>query len=195
MFGKKVKLFVADAKYRSSNRPYDEDPQAHGIPQLSVTDTHFNGSGDDPRQALSYNKDDAWIQSTYAELKKDGTAKSNTDSLEGRVTRNAATFCRYQDIPGIGELDLPNLYELIILYLESDNIDHLDPTAYSNRDKALGKMSTYGRFKFSDNTSWIWSSTEHDSKNACGLVGHGLTSYWNQYSNAGVIPVKELSIS
>lgn len=82
----------------------------------------------DNKAALTYTKDDAWIQSTYAELKGDGTAKSNTDFLMKFGTTEAAHFARQQNITGLGALDLPNLYQLIIMYLEADNIDLLDPT-------------------------------------------------------------------
>ena len=133
---------VADAKYRAAELAYDTTRQSHGNPQLIVTNFNFNVVSDNPKQALAYNKDGTWIQSTYSQLRNDDTAKSNTDFLMRFDTTSAAHHCRSQNISGAGQLDLPNLYELIILYLESDNIDALDPTASSNRDKALGKMNT-----------------------------------------------------
>ena len=126
-----MKLFVADAKYRATKLSYDTTQRPHGGPQLDVTHDYFNESADDPTEALTYNKDDAWIQSTYAVLKDDGTAKSNTDFLMKYSSTQAAHHCRNQNIPGVGELDLPNLYELIILYLESDNIDKISQVLVS----------------------------------------------------------------
>lgn len=190
-WGSQMKLFVADAKYRGSNLAYDTTQRSHGNPQLSVTDAYFNGSMDDRTVALTYTKDDSWIQSTYTALRNDGTAKSNTDKLMKFDTTQAAHHCRNQNISGVGKLDLPNLYELIILYLESDNIDALDPTVESNRDKALGMMNTEGRFNFY-NRGIIWSSTERDPTHAWFVRCNGRADYELHHINYGVIPVKEL---
>ena len=190
-WGTPMKLFVADAKYRGLDLDYDTMASGHGIKQISVTTDHFNGIADDT-EPLSYTRNDAWIQSTYAELRYDGTAKSNTDILMGFSTTRAAHYCRNQNISGVGQLDLPNLYEVIILYLESDNIDALDPTAESNRDKALGMMNTHGRFDFNNN-SVVWSSTGCNSDDAWGVGFSGHAINKTQYSNHGVVPVKELT--
>ena len=194
-WGSSMKLFVADAKYRGLAAYDDTTSQMHGNPMIAVTHDYFNGSADIKTEALTYNKDDAWIQSTYTDLRNDGTAKSNTDTLMKYSTTAAAHHCRNQDIPGVGQLDLPNLYELIILYLESDNIDALDPTAESNRDKALGKINPCGRFDF-NNTRSVWSSTESGAmyyKAAWHVYDNGRAyNYSYQTTVYGVAPVKEL---
>ena len=190
-WGTKKKLFVADAKYRGLDLAYDTTRQSHGNPQLTVTTDYFNGSADSDTAALSYTKNDSWIQSTYSQLRNDGTAKSNTDKLMAYSTTQAAHHCRNQNISGVGQLDLPNLYELIILYLESDNIDALDPTVNSNRNKALGKMNTYGRFDLNNN-SVVSSSTETSSTNAWRVYCNGYANHTNQRYVYGVVPVKEL---
>ena len=195
-WGTPMKLFVADAKYRAVALAYDTTPQSHGNPQLvGVVEDYFNGSADNKDEALSYTKDDAWIQSTYAELRNDGTAKSNTDFLMKFTTTEAAHHCRNQDIPGIGPLDLPNLYQLIILYLESDNIDALDPTVESNRGKALGRVGSYGRFYFGNPPmGYVWSSTENSARHAwlVGYDGGAIRSTSGQQYDDSVVPVKEL---
>ena len=190
-WGTPMKLFVADAKYRTAGLKYDSTRRSHGNPQLSVSNVYFNGASDNPTEALTYTRDDAWIQSTYAALKNDGTAKSNTDFLMKFDTTEAAHHCRNQDISGVGQLDLPNLYELIILYLESDNIDALDPTVESNRDKALGMMNTHGRFSFNGDSS-VWSSTEYSAVYARLARCNGTTGQYYQTHFYGVVPVKEL---
>ena len=190
-WGAPIRLFVADAKYRGLDLAYDPPQYSRGNPQLSVTTEWFNGSQDDNTAALPYTKDDAWIQSTYAALKNDGTAKSNTDLLMRVTTTYAAHHCRNQNISGVGQLDLPNLYELIILYLESDNIDALDPTVESNRDKALGMMNTSGRFNFND-TLAIWSSTDLSPNSAWFINSRGRAYSTFKNSTRGVAPVKEL---
>ena len=185
-----MKLFVADAKYRGLDLRYDATPQAHGNPQLSVSNAHFNGSADIKTEPLTYTKDDSWIQSTYSALRNDGTAKSNTDFLMKFDTTQAAHHCRNQDIPGVGPLDLPNLYELIILYLESDHIDALDPTAESNRGKALGVMNPKGRFSLGIGS--VWSSTEFSTKTAWYGHYYGYADTYSQTGDGGATPVKEL---
>ena len=183
-----MKLFVADAKYRA-NLKYDAVERPHGNPQLFVATKYFNGVADDNTAPLTYTKSDAWIQSTYATLRNDGTARSNTDFLMKYGTTSAAHHCRKQDIPGVGQLDLPNLYELIILYLESDNIDALDPTVESNRGKALGMMNVSGRFDFY--VGAFWSSTERDDY-AWTVHSTGCVWSYSQRNTHGVAPVKEL---
>ena len=190
-WGSPMKLFVADAKYRGLDLAYDTSYRPHGNPQLSVPGSYFNGYADNDGAALSYTKNDSWIQSRYATLRNDGTAKSSTDKLMGHATTQAAHHCRTQNISGVGELDLPNLYELIILYLESDNIDALDPTASSNRDKALGKMNMHGRFGF-NNSGAVWSSTEGSTGNAWPVYYDGRAVHYSQSGYFGVVPVKEL---
>ena len=191
-WGTLMKLFVADAKYRGSHLTYDTVVQSHGNPQLTaITNACFNGSVDNHKEVLTYTKDDTWIQSTYAALKNDGTAKSNTDFLMKFGTTEAAHFARQQNISGVGQLDLPNLYELIILYLESDNIDALDPTVESNRDKALGIMNTHGRFNF-NNQYRVWSGTEFRYDAAYRVSYRGDAYGYNQGFYCGVVPVKEL---
>ena len=190
-WGTPMKLFVADAKYRAVRLAYDTTPRSHGNPQLATSTAYFNGSADNRNGSLPYTKDDAWIQSAYAALRGDGTAKSNTDFLMKFTTTEAAHHCRNQDIPGIGPLDLPNLYELIILYLESDNIDALDPTAESNSDKALGMMNPRGRFGFGID-GYIRSSTEYGRTTSWLVDCVGYAYNGNNTSDSGVVPVKEL---
>ena len=124
-------------------------------------------------------------------MRNDGTAKSNTDFLMRFNTTQAAHHCRDQDIPGVGQLDLPNLYELIILYLESDNIDALDPTAESNSDKALGKMNTHGRFNYG-NAGYVWCSTGYGTYRAWNVDSKGRAYNYFKNRSYSVAPVKEL---
>ena len=193
-WGTPMKLFVADAKYRGLDLAYDTMQQSHGNPQLTgITTAYFNGSADNKAKPLTYTKDDAWIQSTYATLRNDGTAKSNTDILMEFDTTEGAHHCRNQDISGVGQLDLPNLYELTILYLESDNIDALDPTVESNRDKALGMMNTYGRFTFNA-TYGVWTSSEASSGHAWTVDSVGRMGHYAPHYGGFIAPIKELDV-
>lgn len=106
----------------------------------------------------------------------------------------AAHWCRAQNISGVGNLDLPNIYELIVIYLESDNIDTLDPTAEQYPDMMLGYKATNGRFN-----SVLYqylTSTECSHSHIRDVRSNGFAGNLGKYGDSyGVVPVKELSIS
>ena len=204
MYGTPVKLFVADAKYRDIKR--------WGLFQVDTPLDNFQedyrwinpgNTPDDESQPLSYSLTDQELQAQFHSFKSDKTARENTDVLmqcnndmndDFDNDNEAVHWCRAQNIPGIGNLDLPNIYELMIIYLEADNIDTLDPTIEQYPDMMLGHKSTYGRFR------WLrpWSSTEGDivdGKSYCarsiteeGYVGNAVRGI----ESCGVLPVKEL---
>ena len=197
LFGKKVKLFVADAEYRALDLAYDSLYGEHSNPNITASDFYISGSADDPKQALTYNKTDTELQTLLAAFKNDGTALTNTNALMSSIHSEAAHHCREQKISSsIGTLDLPNLYELVVMYLEADNIDALDPTFNSNKLMGLGMNSTSGRFYSGTNSSY-WSSTESANSWAWGVWYNGfLSSRTNWQTTARcVAPVKELSIA
>ena len=196
LFGKKVKLFVADAKYRALDLVYDSPRADHSNPNITASDFYISGSADDPKQALNYNKTDTELQTLLAAFKNDGTALTNTNALMKSSNTEAAHHCREQNIVNIGTLDLPNLYELVVMYLEADNIDALDPTFNSNKLMGLGMNSTSGRFYSGTNRSY-WSSTESINTWAWGVWCDGLLSSQTNWQNTArcVAPVKELTTS
>ena len=193
MYGKAVKLFVADAKYRAV-KPW----------RASSTDTslsNFMGDyqcinptadGDDRGSPLSYNLTDQELQARLPSFKTDKTAKENTDALMAYNDTEAAHWCRAQNISGVGALDLPNIYELIVLYLEADNIDALDPTAEQYPNMMLGYKATNGRFY--NIFGYTWSSTEHGSSHARVVGWSGDVFDDTESHSYGVVPVKELPI-
>lgn len=191
-WGTPVKLFVADAKYRNVGLAYDSIEEDNENPKITTGGGYINGSADPYSKPLAYNKTDNEVQRWMPSLVGDGTAKSNTDSLMKFDTTEAAHHCRNQNISGIGQLDLPNLYELIILYLESDNIDALDPTAEANRDNMLGFKSTRGRFSINVN-GVTHSSTESSSYDNWWINRDGLVYADGKRNPLAVVPVKELS--
>ena len=159
MFGKKVKLFVADAKYRGTG-------QWGPRPAVDMYGTELekriapDGVSDDPKQPLTYNWTDGELQAKYSPLASDGTAETNTNRLLG-ASWYSGQIARDINISGVGSLDIPNLYELIVIYLEADNIDALDPSVSSYQ--GIGHLHG-GRFQLSTNSSWSstpptrWSS-------------------------------------
>ena len=206
MFGKKVKLFVADAKYRALGLTWGRYNVSYALnPHRTGNQHYINGTADNKDAPLSYNKSDSEVAllTAIAALKDAPSAKDATDILMKYSETEAAHHCRQQYIAGVGSLDLPNLYELVILYLEADNIDALDPTAQSYPDQMLGYKASSGRFY--DTNRYYWSSAEYSETSAWGIGYNGYinTENWNstagthggKASLAGVAPVKELSIS
>ena len=197
MFGKAVKLFVADAKYRG-NTPWSTQSHSIDTPLDNFTDDikyiNPNSQEDDFTQPLTYNLTDQELQARFPSFKTDKTAKENTDVLMTYNDTEAAHWCRAQNISGVGNLDLPNIYELIVIYLESDNIDTLDPTAEQYPDMMLGYKATNGRFN-----SVLYqylTSTECSHSHIRDVRSNGFAGNLGKYGDSyGVVPVKELSIS
>ena len=192
-WGRVMKLFVADAKYRSASvLAYDTTNQDHGLPKMDdKIDWLPQGSQDDPSKPLAWAMTDKEWQDKWPKLREDGTAKSNTDTLMQFSTTDAAHYCRNQNISGIGALDLHNIYELFIMYMEADKIDEMDPTFEQYKDRGLGCKSTYGRFDYM-NEGYMWSSSEYGSDDARIVHAYGYVDYYLQNIQNGVAPVKEL---
>ena len=191
-WGRVMKLFVADAKYRSASLlVYDTTRRDHGLPKMDDKgDWYPHGSGDDRSKPLTWTMADKEWQDKWPKLREDGTAKSNTDRLMQFSTTDAAHYCRNQNISGIGALDLPNIYELFIMYMEADRLDAMDPTFEQYKDRGLGCKATEGRFHMSN--GYIWSSSEYSNDYARRVYYNGYVRYDLQDIQNGVAPVKEL---
>lgn len=194
MYGTPIKLFVADAKYRDV-KPWRTRSTDASVDNFMGDYHRINpiADGDDRGSPLSYNLTDQELQARFPSFKTDKTAKENTDALMTYDDTEAAHWCRAQNISGVGALDLPNIYELVVLYLEADNIDALDPTAEQYPNMMLGYKATNGRFY--NIFGYTWSSTEHGSSHARVIGWSGDVFGDTVHNNYGVIPVKELSIS
>ena len=196
MFGKKVKLFVADAKYRGESVWYYTPAGTYdgfdvpGISNISIGEIRFQLPATEISEAPMGDEE---LQTLMAPSKTTQTAEEATTQLSGYSYGNAGIYCRNQKIPGVGALDLPNLYELAVMYLESDNIDALDPTASLNANKLLGAKNPNGRFHIA-NSGGIFSVSEVSADNTSGVV-NGIARQMAKRYAAGVAPVKELSIS
>ena len=190
MFGKKVKLFVADAKHRFeyfTEECFNSILNGNRIGYVNPQDMRDNET-----KALSYNLTDNEIQLRYSALSKCKTALENTSGMISMGDTGAPAKCREKSIRGLGSLDLPNAYELVVIYLESDNIDALDPTATSHPNLALGHRATNGRFHATYGS--FWSSDSLRSYNVT-ITSSGDITGINPGNARGVCPVKELSIS
>ena len=206
MYGTPVKLFVADAKYRAIKewRLNHVDTPLDNF-QEDYRWINPGNAPDDESKPLSYSLTDQELQAQFPSFKSDKTARQNTDVLmqcnndmddDFDNDNEAVHWCRAQNIPGIGNLDLPNIYELMIIYLEADNIDTLDPTLGQYPDMMLGHKSTYGRFR----QLRPWSSTEGYIVDGTSYGARSITEegYVGEYTRlpdigmSGVLPVKEL---
>ena len=115
--------------------------------------------------------------------------------LSGTDSRNisgvpAVKYCRDLSLTGISNgCDLPNLYELSVIYIESDIIDEMDPTLSSNLDKALSKQSNFYRWF---NGQYGWSSTEYSGTSVWYMYGNGTVYSTTKYYSTCVVPVREI---
>ena len=200
MFGKKVKLFVADAKYRAV-KPWG----TYGIDVRELkhfgndwgTDHEIQGPwtgwGIDLRtNPLRYIPDDDELSRYFDKLREAETAKEGTDILMKYSGADSAHYCRSQTISNIGALDLPNAYECIIIYAEADNLDVLDPTTASYPNYALG-YKTRSRFNF-NGKFFMESCNLYSATNELGVTQYGRVdqSFFTVNEPYGVAPVKEL---
>lgn len=195
MFGKKVKLFVADAKYRGTGT-YGVDSDVE-LKAYNQDDKLIMAS--QPTAALSSNLTDAELQARFPSFSTVETAKVATSYLYSRnQAGTAAYFCRSKSISGVGTLDIPNIYELMVIFLESDNIDSLDPAASTKQNFMLGFKATNGRFDFNGSNiepTGIVSCTYGKTGSPRIVNNDGDCTFGASNSGYGVIPVKELSIA
>lgn len=184
MYGKKMKMFVVDAAYRPE--PTVVGTFGVDIHDLKYFDTEYS----------EFNKlqpSDSQLQGVFKELAKDLSAKENTDILV-RYKSNAAKACRNISIKELGNLDLPNLYELMVIYQEADTLDALDPTFNRHKHAGLGTNSNLGKFNYDH--CWHYCSSTLDGEYTVRFVdANGRASYSKFMSKAdkyGIIPIKEL---
>lgn len=168
-WGKPLRLFVADAKFRAS-LIFNSGDATPNLPKFIL-----------PTKTLG-NLSDKQLQNALKSLSKDGLARDNTDALVWCGTYEAARYCRSL------ELDMPNIFELIVIYQEADSLDALDPTVSDYDLYALG--STNPRGKFGTNGA-AWSSTLFSTKHSWCMTYRECLAQTPQWYCRTVIPVKE----
>lgn len=214
MYGKAIKLFVADAVYRSALRFGLSN--AKNYPRGGFSETNALGTtkinGD--KNSLSKVKDaeiitDNQLQEIWPGFADCPAAKENCDiwitnkdligttqAPDGSIVIEGVPAVEHaRSLTGVisGGLDIPNIYELMVIFLESDYIDMIDITAISNKEKCLGKTHEEGRF-FS---RYSHSSTNEDRSKAYNMAMHGdgglnSSAMYYDYYEKFVIPVLEL---
>ena len=167
---KSLRLFVADAKFRAS-LTFNSGDSIPNLPKFIL-----------PTKTLG-DLSDKQLQSTLKSLRKDGSARDNTDALVRHGTYEAARYCRSL------ELDLPNIFELIVVYQEADSLDALDPTVSGYDLYALGSVNPRGKL---GTNGAAWSSTLFSAKHSWCMTYKGCLTQTPQWYCRTVIPVKEL---
>lgn len=214
MFGEAVKLFVVDAKYRTKAAfmlgAY-VDSMLTNFQDKNKGGSYYinNGSAAVGTTANVPVITDASLQGYWASLSADKTARYNCDvwmALDKQTITTGSSSSMSSNVlfvPAVSYArsltdvfsdgcDVPNEYELMVLYLESDNIDALDPTVATNKTKALGKVANpAGRFRF-DGTGYAWSSTEYNYNNVRSVSSDGNCYASTKNSESWVLPVREL---
>ena len=198
MYGTDTKLFVPDAKYRSSSMvnwgSLTSEAKSELVSELvPIPGSSFyiiNGASYSHTTILSPIPTDAELQSLMP-LSSVQSAKTCTDAIVnvlGDSTDYAAGLARSCVIDGLGAMDLPNFYELLVCWCEADNIDNIDPTAENYPKTKLGY--TVERF----HGLYYWSSSVHTTSmtNAWRVLGDG-ECFADVMSNvAMILPVLEL---
>lgn len=204
-FGTTKSLFVADAAYRGTAKWRNTAAAVSGLKQwnhwyaptctgnvLDITTGYVDLSTVADLTPYSAQLSDAHFQAaltaTLASVIQ--TAKAATDLMIAAGNCPAAQFCRNQSV-GI-ELQLPNIYQLLVMFAEGDVIDSLDPTVAANPTFALGKYGTNTYRWYLGGRNRTWSSAEYSATDACTMYYGGYTYNNGKTSTYGVAPVAEL---
>lgn len=193
MYGKGMKIFVPDAQYRPDNTTWGMAGQ--NIPELQNFDQDVkyvsNNGGNVVGDTVALPKvlTDLELQTEFPSFKADKTAKENTNILM-KYDTPAAHAARGVNV-GLGEMDLPNIYEAMVIFQESDRLDELDPTFETHKDKGLGYKASWGRFDM-NNQSGVWSSTSYSDSGARDMSYNGYVRNYTRSNTYGVVPVLEL---
>lgn len=206
-FGVTKKLFVADAVHRFTKSWSKGNKVVPGLKRWEHRYTLTNSANtidtfDGAVDKLYLVKDltpyadqltDAHFQAALAETLKPvlQTAKEATDLMRAAGDDYDLTWTLRYRSKSVGiETQLPNIYQLLVMYAEGDIIDSLDPTLASVGGYYLGMGRGY---RFYVGAYSAWSSTEHSDSNAHAMRYGGNTYHYEKYRyDYGVIPVAEL---
>lgn len=197
-YGTRASLFIPDAKFRdfTPRRLLENWDQSTVHPEFRAKNNFFLlGEERDSTKPLRY-------QGTLSDgplslllddkvkpsLKFDLSAQGSTDNLLRLEPQSEA--CQYARslVPsGLRPCDIPNLYELAVIWIESDNLDKLDPTVKDHPSNRLGYPSRF--------TDYFWSGTElayGDLPYGSSVSYLGEVGPHNRYAKCSVLPVIEL---
>ena len=123
------------------------------------------------------------------------TYQGTTDTSDPPITGvPAVEYTRSLTIPGItGSFDVPNIYELMVMFLEQEAIDNLD------KYKSVSEYQNYLLAYNSNNNRWfnnnlVWSASEGTAFGVWSVRYYCYASvYPKDIDPLGVTPVQELS--
>ena len=210
------KIIVLDAMYRNSlkfgaynvnvstltkytnyyhiqpNPPYVKHKHCiHGLDASYI----YSSDGQMPIQMSDLELNTLWANSIDSK-----TAKYNCDQW---MTRNSYTDSQsIKGVPAVAHCrsiminenpcDLPNIQQLMRIYVEADFIDSLDPTITLYPTKALGLRNPNGFWKFSETLNLAVSSTDY-SKTGIRIISSAQgCSYVSKSRILNVIPILEI---
>ena len=197
--GSTAKFVIALAKDRTKKKFGTYGTDMPGLTNYAVADTSGTWYLDGKSNNNVITKTDAQMRSAWSASIDDNTAKQNCDvwmtknsttDTQGIVGVPAVAYCRSVTVGGVA-CDLPNIQELMLIRLEADAIDALDPTVAQYPTYALGSANTAGFWSFGG-PSYAFSSTEYDSHTMRHVhsVGNCLNAHKN--NECCVAPVREL---
>lgn len=209
-YGTRTNLYIPDVKFRNSSSKSISSSYDSRYIQIHTPSLHLSAS---TRYLLNYSPkkssepftDDEFFTDKQLQTKLDSylnngtfaddfTAKQGTDAILSSLdaASEAALLARSLVPTNLRACDLPNIYELTVIWLESDNIDTIDPTIdpnaneYSN--KVLGSPS-----RFISRSHWTCTENYADSLSCSShLESDGNVDYDYRTKTKCVLPVLEL---
>lgn len=208
-----MKMEVIDAAYRANKCKFGTFKKNTSLKDCNTIGAHggwyFNDTVPtvDCQEELPPDYNATNLYANWSNLKNDLSAKENcdvwmtftdyTDSTAladgGPITGvPAVQYARGLTVDG-GGWQVPNMYQLIVIFLLSEEIDALDPTAFANPTKALGRHANpAGRFVF-DGENAAWSSTEYNADRVRYMYSNGLCDHNRKFFGRAVIPIREIT--
>lgn len=150
-FGDTCQLFVVDAKYRARRVGHDHYHVVNDYHEWDIEPFFIGEGADDPKNPLKYSLSDFQLKKKFHKFRRCNSAEDTAKIIGGVPPLYSydagSTIWNLRSIKkDVGELHLPSIYELAIIYLEADRIDSMDPTAAEYPDLMLGCHAPDGRF-------------------------------------------------
>lgn len=120
------------------------------------------------------------------------TAKAATDIMVADSYCAVADLCRMLGATATPDIEaqLPNVYQLLVIYACGDYLDNMDPSVSSYPENALGKYGWNAARWF--NGGAVWSSTGYDDLEACVVDAVDGITHRDKSLAACVLPIAEL---
>lgn len=153
-FGDTCQLFIADAKYRARRVGHDHYQVVNDYHEWDIEPFFIGEGADDPKNPLKYSLSDFQLKKKFHKFRRCNSVEDTAKFIgggcrplySGDASSTVWKLRLTRAFNDVGELHLPSVYELAIIYLEADRIDSIDPTAAEYPDLMLGCRAPDGRF-------------------------------------------------